>query len=111
MARRTPTPDQTAHWQAQREQRTAELLCQLEAGVAAMQTGDDFTRYLDTVLDCFGSERLLFGSDWPVCTLSGEYAEVVLLLQQYVRGLSIEDQERIFGSNAAQFYALPTEVL
>ncbi len=67
---------------------------------------DHFTRYLDVVVDCFGVDRLMFGSDWPVCTLSGSYAEVVLLVQEYVRGLSIDVQEKIFGGNAADFYKL-----
>lgn len=71
---------------------------------------DDFTRYLDTVFDCFGPERLMFGSDWPVCTLSGAYADVVLLVQQYVRGLGIEEQDRVFGGTAADVYALSKEM-
>lgn len=74
-------------------------------------TPDDFTRYLDTVFDCFGPERLLFGSDWPVCTLSGTYADVVLLVQQYMRGLSVEQQDHIFGGTAAEVYALSKEIL
>lgn len=72
---------------------------------------DDFTRYLDMVFDCFGPERLMFGSDWPVCTLSGAYADVVLLVQQYVRGLGIAAQDRVFGGTAAEVYALSKEML
>ncbi len=69
----------------------------------------DFNRYLDIVFECFGPERLMFGSDWPVCTLTAQYAEVVLIVQNYVRGLSVEMQDRIFGGNAATFYGLATE--
>lgn len=68
---------------------------------------DDFKRYLDIVFECFGPERLMFGSDWPVCTLSGSYAEVVLIIQDYVRGLSLDMQDRIFGGAAAEWYGLP----
>ncbi len=70
---------------------------------------DDFKYYLDVVFDCFGSDRLMFGSDWPVCTLAASYAEVVLLVQHYVRGMSGNIQDQIFGGNAARFYGLSTE--
>lgn len=68
---------------------------------------DDFKQYLEVVFDCFGPQRLMFGSDWPVCTLAASYAEVVLIVQDYVRGLSPEVQAGIFGGNALQFYGLP----
>lgn len=67
---------------------------------------EDFRRYLDVVFDCFGPDRLMFGSDWPVCTLAASYAEVVLIVQEYVRGLSVAAQDRIFGGNAAAFYGV-----
>lgn len=67
---------------------------------------DDFKQYLDVVFESFGPERLMFGSDWPVCTLSASYAEVVLIVQEYVRGLPIELQDRVLGLNAAQFYGI-----
>ena len=49
----------------------------------------DFRPYLDVVFDCFGINRLLFGSDWPVCTLSGSYAEVVAILMDYLGQFSL----------------------
>jgi L-fuconolactonase len=69
----------------------------------------DFKYYLDVVFDCFGPDRIMFGSDWPVCTLAASYAEVVLIVQQYVRGLSVDQQARVFGGNAARFYGLTVE--
>lgn len=66
----------------------------------------DFRRYLDVVFDCFGSDRLMWGSDWPVCTLSASYAEVLVIVLDYARQLPIETQEQIFGGNAARFYGL-----
>lgn len=68
---------------------------------------DDFKRYLEVVFDCFGPDRLMFGSDWPVCTLAASYAEVVLIVQEHVRGLPTDIQDRVFGGNAIHFYGVP----
>jgi L-fuconolactonase len=67
----------------------------------------DFQRYLDHVLDCFGPDRLMFGSDWPVCTLSSNYSDLVLLIQDYLEAFPVEMQEKIWGSNAVRLYAIP----
>lgn len=64
----------------------------------------NFTRYLDLVFEAFGSSRLMFGSDWPVCLLAGSYQQVVKLIADY----SASDHDAIFGENAAQFYGLTT---
>ncbi len=66
----------------------------------------DFYPYLDIVFDCFGPNRLMFGSDWPVCTLSGAYARVVQIVQEYLQRFPNEIQEKILGQNAVEFYAL-----
>ena len=66
----------------------------------------DFTYCLDVVTESFGVNRLLFGSDWPVCLLGGTYAEVNHIVQQYFSNFSLEDQAKIFGLNAIQFYKL-----
>ncbi|HEY0602341.1 MAG TPA: amidohydrolase family protein [Herpetosiphonaceae bacterium] len=76
-----------------------------EAAWQQWQPGD-FQRYLDHVVDCFGPDRLMFGSDWPVCTLSGAYADVVRLIQDYIAALPADVQARIWGDNAARWYAL-----
>jgi L-fuconolactonase len=67
---------------------------------------EDFTFYLDTVLQAFGSERVMYGSDWPVCTVAGTYAEVINLLQTHVKRLPEAEQQLIFGDNCAAFYNL-----
>lgn len=67
---------------------------------------EDFTFYLDTVLQAFGSERVMYGSDWPVCTAAGTYAEVINLLQTHVKRLPEAEQKLIFGDNCAAFYSL-----
>jgi L-fuconolactonase len=68
----------------------------------------DFRPYLDVVFDAFGEDRLMFGSDWPVCLLAGTYPEVVQLVRDYVAQFSPATQEKFFGGNAARFYQLPS---
>ena len=67
---------------------------------------DDFTPYLDVVLEAFGPERLMFGSDWPVCLLAGEYADVAAIPRDYFSRLSATEQRMIWGDTAARFYGL-----
>jgi len=67
---------------------------------------DDFTPYLDVVLDAFGPARLMAGSDWPVCLLAGEYADVVAIPREYFAGLSSTERSLIHGGTATRFYGL-----
>jgi L-fuconolactonase len=67
---------------------------------------DDFTPYLDVVLQAFGPERLMFGSDWPVCLLAGEYSEVVGIVVDFLGRLSSAEQHSIWGGTATRFYGL-----
>jgi L-fuconolactonase len=67
---------------------------------------DDFTPYLDVVLDAFGPERLMVGSDWPVCLLAGEYAEVAAIPRAYLSRLSATEQALVHGGTAVRFYGL-----
>lgn len=69
-------------------------------------TREDFAPYLDVVFDCFGSDRLMFGSDWPVCTLAGAYSEVVGIVENYIAALSSAEQAAVMGGNASAFYGL-----
>lgn len=69
---------------------------------------EDFKPYLDVIFGAFGTERLMFGSDWPVCLLAGTYGRVKQLIEDYVKGFSPADTEKIFGGNAARFYGLQT---
>ena len=64
---------------------------------------EDVLPYTSRVLEWFGEERLLFGSDWPVCTLAASYDSVVSLAERIVGG----KDERIFGGNAERVYRLP----
>jgi L-fuconolactonase len=67
---------------------------------------EDFRPYLDVVFEAFGTERLMFGSDWPVCLLAGTYKDVKQLTEDYVRDLPGPERNNIFGLNAARFYGL-----
>jgi L-fuconolactonase len=69
----------------------------------------DFMPYLDVALAAFGPERLMFGSDWPVCLLSGEYAEVAGVVQDGVAQLTAAEQAAIWGGAATRFYGLETK--
>lgn len=66
----------------------------------------DFQPYLDIVFESFGEERLMFGSDWPVCLLAGSYERVLKLVEEYVQPLSAEGRAKFFGENAARFYGI-----
>ncbi|MFO0422190.1 MAG: amidohydrolase family protein [Planctomycetia bacterium] len=66
----------------------------------------DFRPYLDVVLEAFSPARLMFGSDWPVCLLAGEYTEVVGIVSEFVSPLSIAEQDQIWGGTARRFYGL-----
>jgi L-fuconolactonase len=67
---------------------------------------EDFRPYLDVVFEAFGPERLMIGSDWPVCTLSASYRATMGLVKEYIGQLGAEEQERILGGNCARFYGL-----
>lgn len=65
-----------------------------------------FMPCLNVVLEAFGPERLVFGSDWPVCKVAGTYAEVKGIIEDYISRLSATEQAGIMGGNAIRFYNL-----
>ncbi|MEZ4826367.1 MAG: amidohydrolase family protein [Bacteroidia bacterium] len=65
---------------------------------------EDFFPYLDVVWEAFGEDRLMIGSDWPVCKLSGEYAPVMQIVQSYLSSFPQTTIQKVMGENAAQFY-------
>lgn len=67
---------------------------------------EDFKPYLDAVCDAFGPDRVMFGSDWPVCLVAGSYARVHGVIADYSRNWTPEHREGLFGANAARFYGL-----
>ena len=66
----------------------------------------EFYPYLDVLFDAFGSNRLLFGSDWPVMLLSGIYVQWKSLIEKYMEGLPEEEREKVMGGNAEMVYRL-----
>ena len=69
-------------------------------------TTSDLRPYVDCALELFGSSRLLFGSDHPVCLLAASYERVLECFRELLNELSGDEQVKIFGGNAAQFYGL-----
>jgi len=64
----------------------------------------DFRYALDVVFDTFGTSRLMYGSDWPVCLLAADYKQVINIVADYISELSSTEQEKIFYKSAAKFY-------
>jgi len=75
-----------------------------EAGTA--WTVADLEPYADHLLDCFGSERLIWGSDWPVVELAGGYDRWRAATEVLLQPLDEAERERVLGENAARFYGI-----
>lgn len=69
-------------------------------------TVQDLKPYADVVLDAFGPDRVMFGSDWPVCTVAGTYADVVAAAEELTSGLGPAERDGVFGGVARRVYAL-----
>ncbi|MVN90083.1 amidohydrolase family protein [Mucilaginibacter aquatilis] len=67
---------------------------------------EDFKPYMDVVFDAFGIDRLMFGSDWPVCMVAGGYNRVVKMVRHYLEPFSDIDKAKFWGGNAIKFYNL-----
>jgi len=86
------------------------VFCKLSGLITEADWGgwsaSQFTPYLDLVFDAFGADRLMFGSDWPVCLLAGTYRQVKELVGQYLSARPAAERENVFGGNAERFYGL-----
>ncbi|NOX56461.1 MAG: amidohydrolase family protein [Planctomycetes bacterium] len=84
------------------------VFCKLSGMVTEAQwrrwQPEDFHPYLEIVLEAFGPDRCMVGSDWPVCTLSGAYAEVIAIVRDYISRLSSSEQTAILGGTCQRFY-------
>lgn len=67
---------------------------------------EDFVPYLDIVFTAFGPDRLMIGSDWPVCLVAGHYLDVLNIVKKYISWMPEEHQKKILGLNCIDFYAL-----
>ena len=66
----------------------------------------DFNPYLDVIVNTFGADRIMFGSDWPVCKIAADYGQVLGIAETYFSAFTKTEQANIFGGNAARFYNL-----
>jgi L-fuconolactonase len=66
--------------------------------------------YLDVAFECFGADRLMIGSDWPVCTLASGYARTMAVVTDYVSALSRDEQAAVLGGNARRLWKLKVMV-
>jgi L-fuconolactonase len=90
--------------------RRPHVVCKL-SGVVTEVRGAEWSPaliapYLETALEAFGADRLLFGTDWPVCLLRCSYATWVDSVTSFIASLSASEQEAIMGGNATQAYRL-----
>jgi L-fuconolactonase len=67
---------------------------------------DDFKPYIDIIFKAFGPDRIMFGSDWPVCLLAANYDKVFKIVNDYLENQSIEVKNNILGKNAIKIYNL-----
>ena len=86
------------------------LMCKLSGMVTEANwldwTPSDLAPYIETVIEAFGPQRLMFGSDWPVCRLAAEYPQVKGLIEPFLATLSDTERAAIEGDNARDFYSL-----
>lgn len=67
----------------------------------------DLIPYIDVVVKAFGTDRILYGSDWPVCLLAGaKYNDVIRIVKDYFSSFPQNEQDKFFGQNAIKFYNL-----
>jgi len=69
-------------------------------------TAADLKPYIEHVFECFGFDRVMFGGDWPVCTLAADCRQWLATLREALEGCSQTQKEKIFKTNAEKFYRL-----
>ncbi|MBC7686560.1 MAG: amidohydrolase family protein [Aquabacterium sp.] len=67
---------------------------------------EDFTPYLDTVVENFGADKIMFGSDWPVCLVAAAYEKMLAITTDYFAAFTDSEKTKFFGFNAVEFYNL-----
>jgi L-fuconolactonase len=67
---------------------------------------DDFSPYLEVIFENFGSDKVMFGSDWPVCRLAATYGQTLDIMENYLAPYSKNEKELFWGGNAIKFYNL-----
>jgi len=69
-------------------------------------TAEQLKPYIDVVVESFGIDRIMYGSDWPVCLVASSYNKWIETVKEYFSAYSAEDQEKVFSGNAIKFYQL-----
>ena len=69
---------------------------------------EDIRPYLDVAFEVFGTERLMIGSDWPVCLVAGSYVGTIDVVKNYVQSLPTHARDAVLGDNARRFWRLKT---
>jgi L-fuconolactonase len=86
------------------------VYCKVSGMVTEADSGnlnpENFRIYLDVITEVFGTERLMYGSDWPVCLLATDYASQLRIVTDYFSGFSESDRSSVFINNANRFYGL-----
>jgi L-fuconolactonase len=90
--------------------RAENVACKLSGMVTEARWNEwwsgDFKPYLDVVLEAFGADRVMIGSDWPVCTVSGDYATTMGIVMKFAEELTANEREGMLGGNCARVYGL-----
>ena len=89
--------------------RDTSALCKLSGLATEASAGwsqSDLQPYVEIVLDCFGADRVMWGSDWPVLNVAGDYVGWYKIARSLTDHLSPSDQDKIFGHTAARFYGI-----
>lgn len=86
------------------------VFCKLSGMVEEAQwnnwQADEFEFYLDVTTEAFGTDRLMIGSNWPVCLLSGQFKPVMDIVINYTSQFSEQTKENILGNTCARFYGI-----
>jgi L-fuconolactonase len=69
-------------------------------------TADQIRPYIDVALECFGAERLMIGSDWPVCTLASSYRRTMTLVEEALDRCSSQERASVLGGTAQRLWNL-----
>jgi L-fuconolactonase len=69
-------------------------------------TYEQLEPFIDEVFECFGPDRIMYGSDWPVCLLAGNYDNQFSVVERYISRLSENEKQKVLGENAKRFYNL-----
>lgn len=80
-----------------------------EADLGHWRTAD-LRPYAEVALDCFGADRLMYGSDWPVCTIAAGYDEVLAAARELTSGLAAAERDAIFAGTATRIYRLGSQL-